>query len=57
VRGIGFRGIHLIKHGAVLWGTFFYIFTPLSYLIPQLGEFFIAMKVFNDSSEAHTTSG
>jgi len=44
LHGLGFK---LTKHvRAKLWGASFYIFTPISYFIPQIGERLIAVKFF-----------
>jgi len=44
VRGIGFRFVRIYESNPLLWGFLFYVFTPISYVFPQLGEILIATK-------------
>jgi hypothetical protein len=45
VHGIGCRFYPLVRAKKMaLWSPIFYLFTPLSYLIPQLAEIIIAVK-------------
>lgn len=47
LRGIGFRLIKRPYVSRQIWGIFCYIFTPLAYVLPQLGEWLVAVKKFH----------
>jgi ubiquinone/menaquinone biosynthesis C-methylase UbiE len=59
VKGLGFKlaSMNWVK-SPFIWGFFFYIMTPITYLIPTLGEFLIAIKDYvkkkNESSFCHS---
>jgi 2-polyprenyl-3-methyl-5-hydroxy-6-metoxy-1,4-benzoquinol methylase len=42
VRGVGFKLAKIYELNPYLWGFLFYIFTPISFVFPQLGEILIA---------------
>lgn len=44
VLGIGFKLCKAIKGSWRLWGLFHHLFTPISYLVPWLGEQLVAIK-------------
>jgi len=44
VHGLGFKFIKIYESNPYLWGFLFYIFTPFSFLVPDLGEYLIAKK-------------
>ena len=44
VHGLGFKFVKVYESNPFLWGFLFYIFTPVSFLIPDLGEYLIAKK-------------
>jgi 2-polyprenyl-3-methyl-5-hydroxy-6-metoxy-1,4-benzoquinol methylase len=47
VLGLGFRFYKTGKGNWKIWGILHHIFTPLSYVLPQLGEYLIAIKELN----------
>jgi len=44
IHGMGFKYVKFYTRYPFLWGILFYIFTPLSYVIPRLGEILMATK-------------
>ena len=44
VNGIGFKHVKVYESNPYLWGFLFYIFTPISFSLPNLGEYIVAKK-------------
>jgi len=44
VHGVGFRFVRIYESNPYLWGFLFYVFTPISFVFPQLGEILVAKK-------------
>jgi len=44
VKGVGFRAVKVCQSNPYLWGFFFYVSTPFSYIFPEIAELLIAVK-------------